>query len=292
MKILSGHAILLALSAPLLSFPLPSSASVAAMMGVRVGGITQGYSAATTDSNILSVGGSVASLQFRSASNCLGPACLIDGPAVGAYLTGGGQNDSATASLQYFVTLSGGPEAVPVLVSGAYQTVNPDVLPRGGGTDAAAFININTTDPGEGFIRSFRFRFRSECFNYPPELQEENPEMNCGAGTFGGTVTMTENYSLKVSMTAIAFRRHEDSFLGPASAYIDPFFQIDPVFASAHPGYMLTFDPGVGNAPPAGPNAVVPEPGSLALAVAGLTGIVGLRRRSIRDERSPADAVS
>ena len=290
MKILSRHVALIAVLAPLSLSPLSGSASVFASAGAVTGEIGQGYQSATTDPKIVSVGGATASLQFRSTSNCLGAACRVDGPALGAYLTGGGQGDFARANLQYTVTVSGGPELVPILFSGAYETLDPDVLPRGaGGTNAGSSINANVVN---GLSLASRYRFRSDCFNYPPEFEERGPEMNCGAGTFTGMVTMTENSTLQVSMSAFVFRSREDRFLGPASAYIDPFFQIDPVFASTHPGYMLAFDPGVGNGAPTPQDFSVPEPGGFALVAAGLAGIVGLRRRSISDKRSFPDAVS
>jgi hypothetical protein len=65
--------------------------------------------------------------------------------------------------------------------------------------------------------------------------------------------------------------------VGQASGhvYLDPFFEIDPVWSAANPGYSLAFPDGFGNLP-----GGVPEPASWALMVAGFGGLgAALRRR-------------
>jgi hypothetical protein len=61
--------------------------------------------------------------------------------------------------------------------------------------------------------------------------------------------------------------------LGSATAFIDPYLQIDPSFLSTHPGYSLTFSPGIINAPLA-----TPLPGSLPMFVALIAGMCGFAR--------------
>jgi hypothetical protein len=51
---------------------------------------------------------------------------------------------------------------------------------------------------------------------------------------------------------------------------LDPYFYIDPAWASTHPGYSLEVETGVGNAAP------VPEPSSTVLIVAGLLALWGV----------------
>jgi hypothetical protein len=60
-----------------------------------------------------------------------------------------------------------------------------------------------------------------------------------------------------------------------ASAYIDPFIQVDPNWALSHPGHSIIVSNGIGNAAP----AAVPVPGALWLFASGLMGLLGLRRR-------------
>ena len=65
---------------------------------------------------------------------------------------------------------------------------------------------------------------------------------------------------------------------GSASAWVDPYFYIDPSFLSQHPGYALNFSPFVGNdpSPPA-----VPEPSTWAMLFGGF-GLVGFAMRRAR----------
>src|SRR5205085_773549 len=104
------------------------------------------------------------------------------------------------------------------------------------------------------------FNFLSICYNYPPEFNEEPPERNCGSGTYHGAFSSAAGSPLLVAMRAVAFRRFVDPAGGPASAFIDPFFQIDPIWAATHPGYSLAFDPGVGNGPAIDAGVTIPEP--------------------------------
>ena len=64
------------------------------------------------------------------------------------------------------------------------------------------------------------------------------------------------------------------------SASGDPFFQIDPSFLAAHPGYSLAFSAGIVNSSP----FEVPEPSTLCLMIAGLTAFI--LTLSMRDSRS------
>ena len=52
------------------------------------------------------------------------------------------------------------------------------------------------------------------------------------------------------------------------STYIDPYIEIDPIWALANPGYSISVSPGVGNI------ASVPEAETYAMMLAGL-GLVG-----------------
>lgn len=68
---------------------------------------------------------------------------------------------------------------------------------------------------------------------------------------------------------------------GHASAhvYLDPFIEIDPVWASTHPGFTLSVSPGFGNSPAGG----VPEPANWLMLIAGfgLAGLAMRRRRAV-----------
>ena len=58
---------------------------------------------------------------------------------------------------------------------------------------------------------------------------------------------------------------------GSANTFLNATLQLDPRWASAHPGYTLVMDPSIGVSP-------VPEPGAAAMMFAGLALLAGLRR--------------
>jgi hypothetical protein len=66
-------------------------------------------------------------------------------------------------------------------------------------------------------------------------------------------------------------------------AFVDPYFNIDPLFLSDNPGFSLAFSPGVGNTLP--PTGGIPEPSTWALMILGF-GATGAAIRSRR--RVPA----
>ena len=265
----------------------PGAAAVIAGMSVVNGATTLDYTAATADPHVLDASGTRATLQFRATSGCDGAACSIDGPAVGAYLVAGSASYRAASTLEYTFGITGPSAPVPILVSGAYATFAPLELPRGaGGTVVRAVLRVR----GESSERLFDFR--SFCYNFPPELQEVGPAVNCGSGTFNGSFLATSGTTLDVHIDAQAVRFFPDRMPNAVSAYIDPYFQIDPAWAASHPGYALSFDPGVGNGVPGafgGPSAV-PEPATLALMAAGLAALAGGRRWKAVKAKAEASA--
>ena len=58
---------------------------------------------------------------------------------------------------------------------------------------------------------------------------------------------------------------------GSANTFLNATLQLDPGWASSHPGYTLVMDPSIGVSP-------VPEPGAAAMMFAGLALLAGLRR--------------
>jgi len=58
---------------------------------------------------------------------------------------------------------------------------------------------------------------------------------------------------------------------GTANSFLDAYIQIDPAWASAHPGYTLVMDSTIGTSP-------VPTPGSAAMMLAGLAMLIGARK--------------
>jgi hypothetical protein len=82
----------------------------------------------------------------------------------------------------------------------------------------------------------------------------------------------------EVLIDALGSSRSSNLFgISSATAYIDAYIYIDPIWALDHPGYSIPVSDGIGNAAPA--DALVPEPGTLALMALALARMGGLRRR-------------
>jgi hypothetical protein len=70
---------------------------------------------------------------------------------------------------------------------------------------------------------------------------------------FSGSFFAATGSTLSVVLGAFAGRVFSDAASSAASAYIDPLFQIDPIWAESHSGYSLQFESGVGDGAPARP---------------------------------------
>ena len=264
----------LALAGPLLAASFAAQAARADLT-VTSGGSTIGHTQLTANAFVLDVGGTVATVQFASTPLCVGLACGIDGPAVSATLLAGNGSSAAQSIARYSLSVTGGPGPVPVLLSGLYSVFNPPELPDGaGGTIATGTLGITDS------LGHTSFSFQSLCYNYTYYLNESAPPRNCGSGSFSGSFMASAGSTFSVVLGAFVGRVFTDVAPGPASAYIDPSFQIDPAWAAANGGYSLRFEPGVGNGVPGDINTPVPEPETVVLMAAGLALL--LSRRSLR----------
>jgi len=227
----------------------------------------------TTAPFVLDLNGSAATVQFAITPLCVGLACGVDGPAVSAALSAANLDGSADATARYTFTVLGGPDPVPILLSGLYSVFNPPEFPDGsGGTTASASVSIKDGLGADAFV------FQSVCYNYTYFLNESSPPKNCGASTFAGSFLASAGSTFSVVLHAFAGRTSPDAVPGPVTAYIDPFFEIDPNWRTSHSGYALQFEPGVGNGAPGDILTAVPEPETVALMAAGLAALMVRRR--------------
>ncbi len=265
----------------MLTVPAAALATVTSSIQIQTPTAFTNYSSALPDSHVLTVGGGQGTVQFTNTSGCVGLACGVNGPAVGAYLSSGDAVvQDINATVQYTFNVVGDPGLVPILLLGQYAVIDPFELPaRSGGTLATSVVQIR------GSQSQRLYNFQSLCYNYDPATNEQAPASNCGTGVFQGSFMATAGTSVSVQLSVTVLRLVDndglvDDGLPAASAYLDPFFQIDPAFAAAHPGYSLAFDSGVGNAMP-GIDTVspVPEPETLVLLAGGFVALVAKRRR-------------
>lgn len=96
---------------------------------------------------------------------------------------------------------------------------------------------------------------------------------SCGPKQFSFSRSFTANQIYGVNMMAL-----ESNFLGSGSgtAFLDPYFAIDPAFPNAA-DYAIVFSAGVGNSA-----SLVPEPSMLAMWVLGMCLLASKPRRKTR----------
>lgn len=161
--------------------------------------------------------------------------------------------ERADAGFQYGYSIAGpnSSVAVPVNITGYYSQVATNNISN--------YANVRVDVLGS--YSSFSFNTYNLSGNH--------------SGSFSGQTIVTPGYLYTVTLLAEAGAR----WGGSATAFIDPYLQINPTWAAANPGYSLTVSDGIGNAAP--PSAV-PEPATFTLFGLGLIGLVGRRYRTGR----------
>ena len=196
--------------------------------------------------------------EFGSASAIVGtnPQPFVSLNVTSSDPTYGAHDTSAFGTLGYYVRVAGPVGGqVPVWIT------------------ASGFLTYSSSNANlNGSLKIVR-----QNFNTP--LVEENI---CHHSLFCGT-TDNDSFALKqkpftfvagalyyVSMVAQATAMTNGGGNGYATVFLDPYFEIDPNFAKAS-DYTLQFSPGIVQQP-------VPEPGTVALWLAGLGLLAGARR--------------
>ncbi len=207
---------------------------------------------------------------FAEASIATQPFVLLTAQ-VNAGLVGSSQRNAAVAvvALEYWFTVTGGTpgDLVPILVHTQMTTdVTPSLDPNNANSASANVNLFGLSGPDGGIISTGPFAAACSMSPGPASCSDEfegNLEFTMASGTTG-----------LVYMQIIVGASANSG--GAASASIDPFIFVDPLFANAA-DYSITVSDGVANAPPV---SGVPEPGVWALLLAGLGGLgVTLRRR-------------
>jgi len=160
------------------------------------------------------------------------------------------------ATLRYYFSIGGSNTnaLVPVRISGIFN-VNADNL-RG-----SISVSATVFDPGVQHFYNFNKTCTSTCAE---------------SGVFAGLVNLAPNKQLAIELQTELLLRSQlisgSSISSAGSTYIDPYIEIDPIWALANPGYSISVSPGVGNTVP------VPEAETYAMMLAGL-GLVGFMAR-------------
>ena len=186
--------------------------------------------------------------------------------------TGEGKNVATRAGLDYWLAINGPAftGTIPVVYQSTLR-VNASGLGANEGSSASSefVLQSYSVNPDGSIYRNLTNQQWSV---------EASSRYGSGANSKVSNIRGVFNLdSGNVLLTAIiADVRAQDG--GRAAAFADPYFFIDPTFATDHPGYTLSLSPFAGNDAPVGG---VPEPTMWALMIAGfgLTG-VALRHRS------------
>ena len=200
-------------------------------------------------------------LTFDGGSGSIGfyPRPYLSGSATATGSDTVGTRVFTTASVEYFFSISGpsATELVPISFAGK-ASVSMDGELSGG---ASANIRI--------FGSAGTFYTMTCQANYACPADSD--------GTFTGSILLRPldmgSVSMRVEIAAISY----SSIGSSGSAFIDPYFFIDPDFLVDHPGYSLAFS-NVGNEP--FNTTPVPEPETYAMLIAGLGMLTRFVRRS------------
>ena len=160
---------------------------------------------------------------------------------------------------------------VPILVSGIYRMGNSAGVSSPYASQAAAQVNAAVYGPSLSYLYAFSKSCNSAASNAADRI--------CGDGSFVGTMNFLSGNAGLIRLQTVASVSSAFSYSNivlnlnaDASAYIDPYIEIDPTWALANPGYSISVSQGVGNTAP------VPEAETYAMMLAGL-GLVGLMAR-------------
>lgn len=160
--------------------------------------------------------------------------------------------------------------SLQVLGSAGNVTVLADVY--GGATGSST-----TSDPFAGFAMKAQWRVEDVTLGLLPVFAEgiNTPALQGSFNdSFGHTVELdlVAGHLYRVTLVADAFAGAASGNGASATAYIDPAFRFGPGTGA---GYSIVLSEGVGNVAP------VPEPSTIALALAGIL-VLGLRRARVR----------
>lgn len=146
---------------------------------------------------------------------------------------------------------------VPVDVSGVFK--NTRTGPR-----AAAYASVSVTDD------------YSNRFVFGTQYKQPSANSEITEGSFAGTINVGINPDTLTGRATVYMSAYIGLTTGvSASSFIDPYLQINEVWAEEHPGFSLATVGGVGNTSP----LAVPEPTSAALMLSGLILFAKIRRR-------------
>jgi len=215
--------------------------------------------------------------QFDSNATFSAMAALGPSPTASAYVSTNGTastqqanaGSDASAAVQYDVLVSvnsASGDAVPLIITGFVS------LDSQGTTDANGYLRlVNSNTPGG--THSTTFGGLAVSFDCNASYTAD-----CGTQTFEYHFTV-DPFTYVSAGNIVSVRIFADARIGNSSlnfsrgsAVVDPIISIDPVFAAAHPDYVLQINPLVGN---------VPEPASWALLLIGLAAVARWRRAAV-----------
>lgn len=185
------------------------------------------------------------------------------------------KNANASAAVQYdFLVDSGGvfSDVVPLTIRGRYY------LTASGAGAAGGYVKVGLSGTAGGIGNSGvlgRTNFSFGCMVGGDDCGKlVDFEFHLNISGFGAA---DPGVIGRLSLLASARIQDESQFSSSASAWVDPVFEIDPVWAASHPNAKLLLGPSVTNSLAAAP---VPEPATAGLMGLGAAALWLRRRRS------------